>query len=101
MQKLTLIVHASKQRDLADRLHTLPEVSGFSFSHIEGHGAHAHEHIELSAHDKVVGYAPYVRVELVLPEAQIEVVLAALRAESGIAAQGVYWVSPLTDYGRL
>ncbi len=101
MKILTLVVHATAQQELADRLRTLEQVPGFTFSHVEGHGAQAESDLFLSARDKVVGYTPRVRVDILLADGAVEAVLAALRDSPGVAGQGVYWVADVAREGRL
>lgn len=102
MKILTLIVHANTQQELADQLRTLKQVPGFTFSHVEGHGAQVESDPFLSARDKVVGYAPHVRVDILLEDADVSYVLEALRqAENGVTGQGVYWTTSVEEGGRL
>ncbi len=102
MKILTLIVHANTQQELADQLRTLNQVSGFTFSHVEGHGAQVESDPFLSARDKVVGYTPRVRVDILLDDADVSVVLGALRqAENGVTGQGVYWTTHVEEGGHL
>lgn len=102
MKLLTLIVHANTQQELADQLRNLKQVSGFTFSHVEGHGAQAESDPFLSARDKVVGYTPRVRVDILLDDADVGVVLEALRqAENNVTGQGVYWTTRVEEGGHL
>ncbi|MBZ0070121.1 MAG: DUF3240 family protein [Gammaproteobacteria bacterium] len=102
MKLLTLIVHANTQQELADQLRNLRQVSGFTFCHVEGHGAQVESDPFLSARDKVVGYTPRVRVDILLDDADVGVVLEALRlAENNVTGHGVYWVTPVEEEGRL
>lgn len=102
MKILTLIVHANTQQDLADQLRTLSQVSGFTFSHVEGHGTQVESDPFLSARDKVVGYTPRVRVDILLDDPDVAVVLGALRqAENSVTGQGVYWTTPVEEGGHL
>lgn len=102
MKQLVMVVHANVQQDLADRLRAIEQVQGFSFGHVEGHGSHTGEDRNLSPRDKVVGYVPRVRVDIMLEDADIAPVLEALRcADCGIAGNGVYWVLPVEQCGRL
>jgi len=102
MRKLTLIVHADIQEALADVLRAIPQVPGFTFTHVEGHGPQEDRDPLLSARDRVVGYVPHVRVDLVLDDENVDTVLAALRAAScGVAGRGIYWVTRLERHGRL
>lgn len=102
MKILTLIVHANSQQELADQLRTLKQVPGFTFSHVEGHGAQVESDPFLSARDKVVGYTPRVRVDILLDDADVAVVLEALRkAENNVTGQGVYWTTPVGEGGHL
>lgn len=102
MKKLTLIVHADTKEALADVLRVMPEVPGFTFAPAEGHGPQAAQDPLLSTRDRVVGYVPHVRVDLILEDAVVDKVLAAMQASScGVAGHGVYWVTRLERHGRL
>ena len=102
MKKLTLIVHADVQQALADALHALPAVTGFTFTPVEGHGPQEGRDVFLSARDRVVGYVPHVRVDILLEDRDVETVLKALHASNcGVAGRGVYWVTHLERQGRL
>lgn len=102
MKKLTLIVHADIKQALADVLRTLPQVGGFTFIHVEGHGTREAADPMLSARDRVIGYVPHARVDIVLEDEHVEVVLDALRASHcGVAGRGAFWVTSVTKYGPL
>ena len=102
MKNLTLIIHTNAQQDLADRLRNLEQVQGFTFSHVEGHGAHVEQDPFLSERDKVVGYTPRVRVDVLLNDADVDAVLDALRTtKRGVDGQGIYWVTAIEKNGRL
>lgn len=102
MKQLTLIVHADIQQALADMLRALPAVTGFTFTPVESHGPREDRNPSLSARDRVVGYVPHVRVDLVLEDTDVDKVLEALKAaDGGVAGRGVYWVTRLDRQGRL
>lgn len=102
MKNLTLIVHADIEQALADVLRGLKPVSGFTFSHVEGHGAQDERDPSLSARDRVVGYTPHVRVDIVLDDKDVDAVLTALRESNcGIAGRGLFWVTEIDRQGRL
>jgi len=100
MKNLVLIVHESVHEAVTDHLRAL-DVTGFTVSHVEGHGPHTAEDQFLSARDRVVGFAPRVRIEIVLSSEQLTTVLDALLAQgTGFAGHGMYWVSPIEQLGR-
>lgn len=102
MKHLTLVVHTNVQQDLADQLRSMEEVQGFTFSHVEGHGIQVENDSFLSARDKVVGYTPRVRVDILLEENDVEPVLEKLRSSTyGLADHGIYWVTAVDQNGRL
>lgn len=100
MKNLTLILRADRQQAFADALRALPEVEGFTFTHMEGHGDQSERDPGRSLRDLVVGYTPQVRLDVVLAEEAIGGVLAALR---GLCPKGtgVYWITPVERFGRL
>ena len=101
MKNLTIVIHASAEQALADHLRTLEQVQGFTFTHVEGHSDHSENDPFLSARDKVVGYVPRVRLDVLLADADVDAVLAALLADGSFTGQGIYWVSPVEQQGRL
>ncbi len=102
MKNLTLIVHADVQQALADRLRRLEQVSGFTFTAVEGHGPQDERDAFLSARDQVVGYVPHVRVDILVENQDVDEVLHALRAvDSNLAGRGIYWIVPVEQHGRL
>ncbi len=102
MNILTLIVHADTEQALADVLRGLKQVSGFIFTHVEGHGAQDERDPSLSARDRVVGYTPHTRVDILLKGEDVDDVLQALRATGGgLAGRGVYWITLVESQGRL
>lgn len=102
MKHLTLIVHTKIQQDLADQLRNLDQVSDFTFSDVEGHGAQAEFDPFLSERDKVVGYTPRVRVDILLQDDNVDLVLESLRKTTyGVEGKGIYWVTTIGQSGRL
>ena len=102
MKNLTLIVHADVQQALADTLRSIKQASGFTYTPVEGHGAQDGRDPTLSATDRVVGYTPQVRVDILLEDGDVEDVLQMLRiTDCGLAGRGIYWVTPVEQQGRL
>lgn len=102
MKHLTLVVHGNLQQDLADKLRSLSQVQGFTFTHVEGHGTHVEHDPFQSARDRVVGYVPRIQVDVLLEDMDVATVLAALsEADNSFAGQGIYWVTPVEQHGRL
>ena len=96
MKNLTLIVHADVEQALADILRSIKQASGFTFTPVEGHGAQDGSDPTLSARDRVVGYTPQVRVDILLDDGDVDVVLQMLRAaDCGLAGRGIYSISRL------
>jgi nitrogen regulatory protein P-II 1 len=101
MKNLVMIVHAAAQQELADQLRGLHSVRGFTFSHVEGHGGGDTTDSALSARDRVVGYVPRIRVDILLDDADVQGVVSALRApECGLRGRGIYWVHTVEQSGR-
>jgi nitrogen regulatory protein P-II 1 len=87
---------------LADTLHSLEQVSEFTFTHIESHGARDESDTALSTRDCVIGYTPHVRVDILLKCEDVDDVLQALHAaDCGLAGRGTYQVSIVEKYGAL
>ncbi|MGB5398071.1 MAG: DUF3240 family protein [Gammaproteobacteria bacterium] len=102
MINLTLLADASVKQSLADALRALPDVERFIFTNVEEH-SHQLEHDPLlSERDKVVGYVPRVRVDILLEESALDVVRNALGAPGcGLAGRCRYWVTPVGDISEI
>lgn len=102
MKLLTLVVHTNVQQDLTTVLRNLDPVSGFTFSHVEGHGIEVDKDPFLSARDNTVGFVPRIRADILLEDADVDAVLTVLGdKEHNITGQGVYWVTPVEKGGHL
>jgi len=101
MKKLSIVVHTSLQQELADCLRNL-KLDSFMFSHIEEHSAQLEQDAFLSARDKVVGYVPKVRVDVLLEDERAKTLLDELKG-SGVSfcGKGVYWVMDVVEAGEL
>lgn len=102
MKILTLIMHTDDQQALTNLLRSLEEVPGFTFSQVEGHGVEAEDDPFLSAKDKVVGYMPRIRVDMLLEDQNVDVVLNDLRnKDNEFLGQGAYWITSVDSGGHL
>ena len=102
MKNLILITRADTQQRVADTLRGLPRVQGFTFTSVDGHGSQAAHDCSVSARDRVVGYTPQVRVDILLEAADIKSVLAALsQPDVGLQGRCIYWVTAVEQHGQL
>ncbi len=101
MKNITIVINAGAQLALADSLRALEQVDGFTFSHVEGHSHHSEEDPFLSARDKVVGYVPKIRVDILLADEDVDATLTVLTTQDSLGEPGVYWVTPVEQQGRL
>jgi len=101
MKKLTMIVHTSLQQELADCLRSL-QLETFVFSHVEEHSAQLENDAFLSVRDKVVGYVPQVRVDVILDNDKAKLVLEDIRNnQCSFKGRGNYWISDIDEAGEL
>ena len=101
MKKLTMIVHSSLQQALADCLRSL-HLNTFVFTHVEEHSAQLQRDTFLSERDKVVGYVPQVRVDVILDSDKTKQVLDDIRSmKCSFKGRGNYWVSDVDEAGDL
>ena len=102
MKKLTIIVHASLQQALADCLRSIEQLDTFIFTHVEEHSSYLEYDPILSAADKVVGYVPQVRVDILMKDEHSTVVLTAIRqTHCMFKGKGIYWITNLPEAGEL
>jgi nitrogen regulatory protein P-II 1 len=101
MKKLSMVVHLSLQQELADILRSL-KLESFMFSHIEEHSSQGEHDALLSARDKVVGYVPKVRLDVILEDVRAGTLLDEIRRSKFSAkGKGFYWMTDLEESGEL
>ena len=101
MKKLSMIVHQSLQQALADFLRE-QKLDTFMFTHIEEHSSHIEKDSFLSARDKVVGYVPQVRLDVILSEENTKFLLENIRnSDCAFKGKGIYWVTDVCEFGEL
>jgi len=102
MKCLTLIVHQTARQDLLDSLSSAPQVTGFTISKAEGHSERTGDNPFDTVRDRVLGFVPRVRVDVLIEDDEVDAVLARLRdCESCVVGRGIWWVTPVLDYGPL
>lgn len=103
MKNLSIIVHTDDEQELTKQLRSMNQVYGYSLYHIEGHGIETEHDPFLSARDKVVGYAPRVRADIVLKSEDLDPVLDTLRAakKGGDMQEAYFWVTNVEQDGHL
>jgi len=101
MKKLSMVVHQSLQQSLADYLRS-QQLDIFMFTHIEEHSSQIQNDSFLSARDKVVGYVPQVRLDIILDQQSIKQLLENIRKSNcDFKGRGIYWVADIDDFGSL
>ncbi len=102
MKCLTLIVAASAKRDLADKLRNIEEVEGFTLLPCEGHSSKTQHDTFLSVRDRVVGYVPRVRLDLILDDVNVNCVIEALKTDGQEHTRiGIWFVTDILSSGEL
>ncbi len=102
MKCVTLIVHASAKSALTDFFHEITEVRRFTMIDCEGYDENDLADPRISPGDRVVGYIPRVRIDLIVSDPDVSTVMTKLRAtESQVSGLGVYWITQIEDQGIL
>lgn len=102
MKCLTLYLHSSVEREVLDRLRDLRQVSGFTLTECQGHSTSTADDPFVGTRDRVAGFVPRIRIELVLADEDVEPVLGEIRASlPGERSMGAWTVSDLSEFGRL
>jgi hypothetical protein len=94
---LTIVFPRALEEDLVDHLLTHPEMaSGFTTSHVQGHGAGAAFH---SVSEQVRGRTNRVQMQIVLNRADALALIAHLK-QALPNREVAYWISPVLEFGR-
>ncbi len=98
LRKLTLTCPKAGAVSILDALDDIePKILGYTFIDGQGRGPHLDY---VNASEKVQGAMRVVLIVMVLPEEQIESVLAMIK-EVYRRPQLSYWVEPILDFGKL
>lgn len=101
MKKVSIVVHTSLQQELADLLRSL-QLESFMFSHIEEHSSQLEQDAFLSARDKVVGYVPKVRVDVILEDERARTFMSEIQSSNiSFKGKGMYWITEVEESGVL
>ena len=103
MKCLTLFVHQAVRDAAVDALREDPDVPGFTLTEAQGHSSKTPEDDPfLATRDLVVGYVPRVRIDVVLPDEAVDVVLERVRGALGRGGTAGAWlVTDAEGFGRL
>ncbi len=102
MKCLTLIIHEAAKHDIIERLRDEESVRGFTILSGEGHSRRTQRNPFETNHDRVMGYVPRVRVDVVLEAKAVEPLLGKLKdCDSCVTGLGVWWVTPVEASGYL
>ena len=101
MKRFSMIVHTSLQQELSDLLRSL-KLDSFMFSHVEEHSAQQENDVLLSARDRVVGYVPKVRVDIILEDERAMSLLDEINQSNiSFKGRGMYWIIAIEQSGEL
>ncbi len=96
-QLLHLIVPPQTEDALVEWLLEREDIPGFTSSPVAGHGSSERS---MTIAEQVAGRSRRVMFMVLLPDATVHTVIAALRAE--LARSGIhYWTVPVSEHGRL
>ena len=102
MKCLTLVTHASAKDDLIDFLLHHDKITGFTLTASEGHSRSTGDNPLESSRDRVLGYVPRVRIDVIVDEETLQSVLDQLcDCDSCVTGRGVWWVTPVEKWGGL
>jgi len=102
MKHLTLTIPVNLKRDAADVLHNIDLIKSFTLIDVEEHSAQSENDPFLSSRDKVVGYTPHTRIELLLEDNHVHLIIEELRKSKLSASKHInYWVTDIRDYRAL
>ncbi len=101
MKKFSMVIHSSQQQELADILRGL-QLESFMFSHIEEHSAQDKHDVFLSARDRVEGYVPKARLDIILDDDRTGTILDEIRdSKFPCSGKNIYWITDLEETGKL
>jgi nitrogen regulatory protein P-II 1 len=102
MKCLTLVIHEAAEQDLLDYLLDCEHVSGFTTTRVHGHSRNTQDNPFDTTRDRVLGYVPRLRMDLLVEDELLEKVLSGLRrCEACVTGLGIWWVTAVESSGQL
>lgn len=102
MKLLTFVVHEAVAEDLMDLLRCNEYSRGFTATPAQGHSCRTQHNPFETTGDKVLGYAPRVRVEVLVEDASVALLLDLLQGcDSCVTGLGIWWVTDVERSGYL
>lgn len=102
MKQLVIVTHTRFQQAILDELQSLKFISGYTITHVEGHGTEYENDPFASAREKSLGYTNRLKLDIVLDPEDIDSLIETLRKKiKDIKDHGVYWTTPVEAAGRL
>lgn len=102
MKCLSLLVNESTKEEIIEMLQEVEEVNAYTLFTGEGHTKDISINPFENAADEVMGYVPRIRIDLILPKEAVPKVIAKFKTcQSCTGRRGIYWVSPVEEFGTL
>lgn len=101
MKLLTIVVHKESEQLLLKPVRELQQISGFTYSHAEGHGSHIQSDGFLQARDQLIGHSPRIRIDILADPESCQLVVERLKETEGLKGHAVYWITPVEESGHL
>lgn len=103
MKTIIAFIRPSKEETVREALHVIPGLTGASFSDIRGFGRGRREDANEGQNEIIVGTAPRVRVEIMVPGDLVNTVADAIAraAHTGHRGDGKIYVQALDSARRI
>jgi nitrogen regulatory protein P-II 1 len=103
MKEIKAIIQPNRLARLREQFRRIPDFPGMTVMHAEGSGYHPGKPHAAGIKGELTEFSKKVRIELVVPDEEVDRLVAIIRDEchTGRAGDGVVWVTPVERFHRL
>ncbi len=103
MKEIKAVIRPSKLLDVVSALQQIENLPGLTVSDIRGFGKSKARDAKDKIMDGLIAYVKKAKIEVVVPDEMVEIVVAAIRAHahSGNPGDGKIFISPVDDVVKI
>ncbi len=103
MKEIKAVIQPRRLQRVREALRRIPGFPGMTVTRAEGAGYHPGAAPAPGIRSELTEYSPRIRIEIVAADEAVDAIVAAIRqaAHTGLAGDGVLWVSAAERFVRL
>ena len=103
MKEIKAVIQPARLARVREAFRRLPDFPGMTVSRAEGSGYHPDKPMPAGVKSELTDYSQKVRIEIVAPDEMVERLVSIIldTCHTGLAGDGVVWVTPVESLHRI